>query len=76
MSLCGLKRGDMIWLLMVVYLGGDPVSVKNAEIGQTFSSEQACIKRMKEIFKEADDDKKPVPPEINMGCVAFKGKGA
>ena len=34
---------------MVVYLGGDPVSVQRAEIGQTFSSEQDCIKRMKEM---------------------------
>jgi len=66
----------MIWLLMVVYLGGDPVSVQRAEIGQTFSSEQDCIKRMKEIFKEADEDKQPIPPSINMGCVPFNGKGA
>ena len=66
----------MIWLLMVVYLGGDPVSVQRAEIGQTFSSEQDCIKRMKEIFQQAEQQKQPVPSEVNMGCVAFKGKGA
>ena len=66
----------MIWLLMIIHLGGDPVSVRHAEIGQTFYSEQDCIKRMREIFQQAEQQKQPVPPEVNMGCVAFKGKGA
>ena len=65
----------MLWLLMIIHLGGDPISVVHAEIGQTFHSEQDCIKRMQTIFKEADEDKNPVPRSINLGCVPFKGRG-
>jgi len=65
----------MLWLLIVVYLGGDPISVTNAEIGQTFHSEQGCIQRMQTIFKEAEEENNPVPKSINLGCVPFKGKG-
>ena len=61
----------MLWLLIVVYLGGDPISVTHAEIGQTFHSEQECIKRI-QIIKEEEE----LPIGINLGCVAFKGKGA
>jgi hypothetical protein len=71
MSLCGLKQGKMIWLLMIIHLGGDPTSVVHAEIGQTFHSEQECIKRIQTITKEEE-----LPIGINLGCVAFKGKGA
>ena len=46
---------------MIIHLGGDPISVVHAEIGQTFHSEQDCIKRMQTIFKEADEDKNPIP---------------
>jgi hypothetical protein len=66
----------MIWLLMIIHLGGDPISVVHAEIGQTFHSEQNCIKRMRTIFKEATDSNNPIPREINLGCVPFKGRGA
>jgi hypothetical protein len=31
---------------------------------------------MREIFQQAEQQNQPVPPEVNMGCVAFKGKGA
>ena len=66
----------MLWLLMIIHLGGDPVSVRHAEIGQTFHSQQECIKRMQAIFKEANEENNPVPPTINMGCMPFNGKGA
>ena len=69
-------RGKMLWLLMIIHLGGDPVSVRHAEIGQTFYSEQECIKRMKEIFQQAEEEQNPVPYEVNMGCVMYKAKGA
>lgn len=65
------SKVKMLWLLIVVYLGGDPISVKHAEIGQTFHSEQDCIKRIQIISKEDQ-----LPIGINLGCVAFKGKGA
>ena len=56
---------------MIIHLGGDPISVVHAEIGQTFHSEQDCIKRIQTITKEEE-----LPIGINLGCVAFKGKGA
>ena len=62
----------MLWLLIVVYLGGDPISVRHAEIGQTFHSEQLCIQRIQTIMKE----KEVLPEGINLGCIPFKGKGA
>jgi hypothetical protein len=65
------SKVKMLWLLIVVYLGGDPISVTHAEIGQTFHSEQDCIKRIQIISKEDQ-----LPIGINLGCVAFKGKGA
>ena len=65
------SKVKMLWLLIVVYLGGDPISVTHAEIGQTFHSEQDCIKRIQTIVEKGQ-----VPKEINLGCVAFKGKGA
>ena len=66
----------MIWYLMLIYLGGDPVSVQHTEIVETHYSEQECVKRLKTIFREADQEGKPVPPEVNMGCVPYKGRGA
>ena len=50
---------------MIIHLGGDPISVVHAEIGQTFHSEQNCIKRMRTIFKEATDSNNPIPREIS-----------
>ena len=61
----------MIWLLMIIHLGGDPISVVHAEIGQTFHSEQNCIKRIQTIAQEDS-----IPKEINLGCIPFKGRGA
>ena len=55
---------------MVVYLGGDPISVRQAEIGQTFHSEQECIQRIQTITKEES-----LPSGINLGCVPFRMKG-
>ena len=66
----------MIWLLLIIHLVGDPVSVVDSRIGDTFQSEQECIKKMKSIFKQAAEDKQPVPPEINLGCVPFGKQGA
>ena len=65
------SKVKMLWLLIVVYLGGDPISVTHAEIGQTFHSEQECIKRIQIIKKEEE-----LPVGINLGCISFKGKGA
>ena len=49
----------MIWLLIVVYLGGDPVSVQRAEIGQA-------------IYKDAEQEGNPVSQNIVLGCTPFK----
>ena len=59
-------RGKMLWLLMIIHLGGDPVSVRHAEIGKTFYSEQDCIKHMREIFQQAEKENQPVPPEVKI----------
>ena len=56
---------------MIIHLGGDPISVVHAEIGQTFHSEQNCIKRIQTIAQEDS-----IPKEINLGCIPFKGRGA
>ena len=58
----------MIWLLIVVYLGGDPVSVVNADIAKTFQSEQRCMKEIAKIPKNQ------IPPNVNMGCVPLTKK--
>jgi hypothetical protein len=31
---------------------------------------------MREIFQQAEQQKQPVPSEVNMGCVVFNAKGA
>lgn len=59
----------MLWLLIAVYLGGDPISVQHAEIKGTYQSEQECIKKSKEFFDAAADNGTPVPSNINLGCV-------
>ncbi len=64
------SKVKMLWLLIVVYLGGDPISVTHAEIGQTFHSEQECIQRIQTITKEES-----LPEGINLGCVPFRMKG-
>ena len=53
---------------MVIYLGGDPLSVTQAEIAKTFQSEQECLKEIRKIPKEQ------IPPNVNMGCVPLKRK--
>ena len=58
----------MIWLLIVVYLGGDPVSTVNANIAKTFASKQNCIQEIKKIPKQQ------VPPNVNMGCIPLHKK--
>lgn len=58
----------MIWLLIVVYLGGDPISIVNADIAKTFASEQNCIREIQKIPKSE------IPPNVNMGCVPLHKK--
>ena len=62
----------MIWLLIVVYLGGDPVSVVDVKIAETFQSEQKCMERFQAIYKNAEQEGDPVPQNIVLGCTPFK----
>jgi hypothetical protein len=62
----------MIWLLIVVYLGGDPVSVVDVKIAETFHSEQKCLERFQAIYKDAEQEEDPVPQNIVLGCTPFK----
>jgi len=69
----------MLWFLLIVTLslGGQGVAphITDSRIQGTFYSEQECIKKMQEFFKEAKEDKIPIPPEINMGCVPYNKLG-
>ena len=57
---------SIVWLLMVIYLGGDPISVSRGEVAQTFMSVKACEERIKEIVNIEE------PPEgINLGCISY-----
>lgn len=58
----------MIWLLIVVYLGGDPVSIVDANIYKTFVSKQKCIREIQKIPKPE------IPPNVNMGCIPLHKK--
>ena len=66
----------MIWLLIVIHLGGDPVSVVNTQIIESFHSKQECIKKIREFHVAADENDTPVPDYVNMGCTPFRVKGA
>ena len=62
----------MIWLLIVVYLGGDPVSVAEVKIAETFHSEKKCVERFQAIYRDAEQEGNPVPQNIVLGCTPFK----
>jgi len=62
----------MIWLLIVVYLGGDPVSVVDVKIVDSFYSEQRCVERLQSIYKQAKKEGLPIPKSSNLGCTLFK----
>jgi hypothetical protein len=57
---------SIVWLLMVIYLGGDPVSVQRGEVAQTFMSEKACKTRIYGIKEKAE-----IPKGVNMGCIPY-----
>ena len=57
---------SIVWLLMVIYLGGDPISVSRGEVAQTFMSEKACITRIHGIKAKAE-----IPEGVIMGRVAY-----
>lgn len=60
---------NMVWLLLVVYLGGDPASIRQGEIAQTFTSPKACEERIREIENQLGPDRNPY---INMDCIVYK----
>jgi|TARA_R110000782_G_scaffold9735_1_gene31147 hypothetical protein len=66
----------MTWLLLMVVLEITPndAFVKHSEVIKTFHSEQACIKDMQQIFKDAEAQGNKVPSIVNFGCVPLKGR--
>jgi hypothetical protein len=64
----------MTWLLLVIQLGGDPVSgvpiITSGEVAETFASKQACVAKIKQI-EEID---KHEHPTIRLGCVIYPKK--
>ena len=66
-----------MWLLIVIHLSfqGTP-HVEHAEIVQIMDSEKKCVARTKEIFEQAKKQNKPIPDQVNMGCVPLNGSRA
>lgn len=79
-----------MWLLLVIHLSiampgnwqetnpgqiWEP-HVVNVELADTFASEKNCQKKIQEFFRKANEAGKPVPRQINMGCMPLNGKNA
>ena len=64
----------MIWLLIVIHLNltTTPIQVQHGEIIGTFQSHQECTEKHTEFFKKAEEEKQPIPPYFNLGCVPLK----
>ena len=64
----------MIWLLIVIHLNltTTPIQVQHGEVIGTFPSHQACTKKHTEFFDKAKEEKRPIPPYFNLGCVPLK----
>ena len=63
-----------MWLLLVIHLALAPEPhVVHVEVVEIMDTERKCEEKVKWIFEEADKIDKPVPPDINMGCVPLKG---
>lgn len=61
-----------MWVLMVITLQlTNPVHVLNADMVEKFTTQKKCLKKAKYIMDKAHEDNKPVPPQINLGCVPF-----
>ena len=66
-----------MWLLMVIHLAlGASPHVQHTEIIEIMQSEQKCMDKIKEIFKEANERKQPIPSHVNMGCVPLNRREA
>ena len=64
----------MTWLLLVIQLGGDPVSgvpiIARGEVAETFASRQGCEEKIKQI----EEEKEQRHPTIRLGCVIYPKK--
>jgi hypothetical protein len=66
-----------MWLLMVIHLQFAPVPhVIHAEMVETFAGEQKCTERINSIMARAKEAGRPVPEQVNMGCVPLNGRNA
>ena len=64
----------MIWLLIVIHLNltATPIQIQHGEVIGTFPSHQECAEKHNEFFKKAEEEKRPIPPFFNLGCVPYK----
>ena len=64
----------MIWLLIVIHLNltATPIQIHQGEEIATFPSHPAWIEKHNEFFKKAEEEKRPIPPYFNLGCVPYK----
>jgi len=67
--------GADMWLLIIITLQlTPPIHVINADMAETFANEEKCLNRAKNIMDQAYAEGKPVPPQINLGCVPLNGR--
>jgi len=59
-----------MWLLIIITLQlTSPIHVLNADMVEKFTTEKKCLNKAKFIVDQAYAIGKPVPPQINLGCV-------
>lgn len=68
-----------MWLLLVITLNiapakGDIPHVVHAEIAEIVDTEKNCVKKQKYIIEEGNKRNKPLPRNVNLGCVPLNGK--
>ena len=64
----------MLWFLLVITLSAQG-DIIHGEIKGTFYSEQECVKKMKEFYRDAEEARVPIPPQVNFGCVPYHKRG-
>ena len=64
----------MLWFLLVITLSAQG-DIIHGEIKGTFHSEQKCVKKMKEFYRDAEEAGVSIPPSVNFGCVLYNKRG-
>jgi hypothetical protein len=65
----------MTWFLLLIHIALTPAPhVDHVEVIEMFTTEQSCMKHLKEIYQSAASDGNPVPDEVEFGCVPINKK--